>query len=337
MKRGAAALAGVLLLSGCSGVYNLPLPGGANLGGHPYEVTAQFTNALDLVPQSGVKVNHVAVGKVTKISLSADGRTAVVRMKINGNVKLPANAIATIDQTSLLGEKYVALAPPTQVHAAGTLRDGAVIKVGDTSQSVELEQVFGALSLLLNGGGLSQLHDIANELNKASTGNESEIRDFLSTVNQVVTEMNTHRDSITSALDGLDALSKTLKKDQGKITNVLDNLSGGLKVLNSQRSQLVAMLNALNRLSSTTVRTLNASQADMVADLNQIAPILKQLAAAGTALPQSLEILLTYPFPVSVLPAIKGDYLNAFVTTALNTQCDTTTFCGGAPGTTRLA
>ena len=123
-----------LLLSGCSqGIYNLPLPGGANLGGHPYEVTAKFSNALDLVPQAGVKVNNVAVGRVKKISLERDGRTADVKLQINGNVHLPANAVARISQTSLLGEKYVALAAPTDVHPTGQLANGAVISVTDTS------------------------------------------------------------------------------------------------------------------------------------------------------------------------------------------------------------
>jgi phospholipid/cholesterol/gamma-HCH transport system substrate-binding protein len=112
-----AALAGGLavLLAGCSssgfnGIYSIPLPGGANLGSHPYRVTAQFTNALNLVPQSAVKVNDVAVGRVVSISLPPGGWKAKVTMEVNGSVRLPANAIAEVTQSSLLGEEYVALA-----------------------------------------------------------------------------------------------------------------------------------------------------------------------------------------------------------------------------------
>ena len=62
-------------LSGCgfTGLYGASLPGGANVGSHPYTVTVQFANVLDLVPQSSVKVNDVAVGKVTAITLDAAG------------------------------------------------------------------------------------------------------------------------------------------------------------------------------------------------------------------------------------------------------------------------
>ncbi len=327
MRRLAAVTTAVtasVLLAGCGsgfhGVYNVPLPGGAALGSHPIEVTAQFTDVLDLVPQSGVKVNNVAVGRVTKISLEPDGRTADVTMKINGDVHLPANAVASVQQTSLLGEKYIALAAPADQAATGTLASGARISDNSTTQGVQLEQVFGALSLLLNGGGVAQLQEVTTQLNKAASGHESDIRSFLTSADKVIAQLNTHRASITKALDGLDALSKSLAANNSKISNVLANFSPGLKVLANQRSQLVTMLQALDQLSGVTVSTLNASQAEMVADLKQLQPILANLASAGTSLPQSLQVLLTYPFPdAGALNAIRGDYLNAFITTNLRT------------------
>jgi phospholipid/cholesterol/gamma-HCH transport system substrate-binding protein len=107
-------LLSVFLLAGCgsggfSGMYQLPLPGGADLGEHPYRVVAHFGDVLDLVPQAGVKVNDVAVGRVEKIELARDNKTAVVTMLVNGGVRLPANAGAELRQSSLLGEKFVEL------------------------------------------------------------------------------------------------------------------------------------------------------------------------------------------------------------------------------------
>ena len=110
--RVAAAVTGlalVALVSGCgpggfSGLYGTPLPGGADLGPHPYRVTAQFTDVLDLVPQAAVKVNDVSVGRVEKIDLGPDNKTAVVNVAVNGDVRLPENALARLRQSSLLGE-----------------------------------------------------------------------------------------------------------------------------------------------------------------------------------------------------------------------------------------
>jgi len=79
MRKLIVALAAVsMAASGCSsftGIYDIPLPGGADLGEHPFTVKARFKDVLDLVPQSGVKVNEVPVGRVEDIHLAPDGWT----------------------------------------------------------------------------------------------------------------------------------------------------------------------------------------------------------------------------------------------------------------------
>jgi phospholipid/cholesterol/gamma-HCH transport system substrate-binding protein len=321
---GAATAALTLALSGCSmggWVYNANLPGGAKLGSHPLTLTADFADVLDLVPQSSVKLDDVAVGRVTKIALEPDGHSARVTLKVNRDADLPAGTTARLEQSSLLGEKFVALVPPTATtaQAGPRLQDGARLPLSSTSAAVEVEQVLGALSLVLNGGGIGQFQEISRELQKVNDGRTGEIKDFLTQLDRFVSTLNQRKDAITSALDGLDHLSKSLRSDDTKIANALDGLSPGMKVLAQQRPQLVAMLSSLNKLSNVTVATLDQSQKDMVADFKTLDPILTQLAKAGKDLPDSLQILLTYPFPDSVLGAIKGDYFNVFVTTNFRT------------------
>ncbi|MEW2518351.1 MCE family protein [Actinacidiphila alni] len=321
MNRGTAAVvAGTALLSltlaGCSlNVQNVPLPGGADLGGHPYTVKADFADVLDLVPQASVRVNDVAVGRVTKIGLGSDGWSATVTMKVNGKVRLPANAYAHLEQSSLLGEKYIQLSAPTggKEQPSGTLRDGAVIPVSHTNRNPEVEEVFGALSMLLNGGGIDQLKTISVQLNKALTGNEPEIRSMLGQVDTLVSDLDAHKQDITDALDGVNALSATLAARDQQIGTVLTGLSPGLKVLEQQRGQLVTMLRSLDTLSGVAVDTVNRSKDDMVADLQALAPTLQRLADAGKALPDSLQVLVTYPFTDEVLHGVKGDYLNVYL------------------------
>jgi phospholipid/cholesterol/gamma-HCH transport system substrate-binding protein len=310
-----AAVACTALLAGCGfgGAYDLPLPGGADLGAHPYEVTVQFADVLDLVPQAAVKVNDVAVGRVSKITLPRNGWTANVTMLVNGRVHLPANAYAQLAQSSLLGEKYIQLSAPTDGSGQGTLTTGAMIPMSRTNRDPEVEEVFGALSLLLNGGGISQLHTITVELNKALNGNEPEIRSMLERVNTLVSDLNGRRTDITDALDGLDRLSATLASRKQQIGTVLSDLPPGLKVLDEQRGSLVTMLRALETLSGVAVTTINRSRENMIADLRALAPTLGNLAAAGRDLPKSLQVLLTYPFTDEVMNGIKGDYLNAYL------------------------
>lgn len=331
MKRlqlAAVTVASVLALGGCgvlsNGVYDTPLPGGAQLGSNPIKISADFDDVLDLVPQSSVKVDNVSVGRVDSIKLNPDGKSARVALLVNDNVSLPAGTTARVQQTSLLGEKYVALVRPTEKVEGAPLASGAKLGLAETSQAAQVEQVLGALSLVLNGGGIGQFQEISRELQAVSTGRPEEIKAFLETMSTFVTQLDDRKESITDALDGLAKLSKTLDDDKSKIVSALDGLSPGMKVFADQREQFVKMLEALDKLSDVTVDTLNASQEDIVADFKALEPILANLAKAGSDLPNSLEILLTYPFPDSVLGAIKGDFLNAFITTnfrSLPTDC----------------
>jgi phospholipid/cholesterol/gamma-HCH transport system substrate-binding protein len=311
--------------SGFNGIYGIPLPGGASLGSHPYQVTAEFANVSDLVPQSAVKVNDVAVGRVSNIYLPPHSWIAHVTMLVNGNVQLPANAVAQLTSSSLLGEQYIALSAPPGIPAVGKLRDGDVIPLSRTTSNATVEEVFGALSLLLNGGGLAQLHTITVELNAALSGNEPQVRSLIGELATFVSNLNAHRHDIVTALDGLNALSATLAARNDQIDHVLGHLTPGLEVLNEQRAQLVTMLNALNNLSGVAVHTINASQANFVANLRALEPILRELANAGNSLPLALQVLLTYPFTDQVLKDIKGDYLNAYLSLK------------AAPGTTVIA
>src|SRR3954462_9570321 len=112
-----------VLLSGCRGLTDVRLPGG-NANEHPYTVTVIFDDVLNLEQQSAVRVNDVAVGDVAKIRNA--GFKARVTLRIKKNIVLPANTFAELRQTSLFGEKFVALGPPPPPEQPeGRLTNGA--------------------------------------------------------------------------------------------------------------------------------------------------------------------------------------------------------------------
>ncbi|RBY97256.1 mammalian cell entry protein [Blastococcus sp. TF02-8] len=305
LTRVAALAGGVLLLAGCGfrGAYSFSLPGGADLGDDPYTVEVEFLDVLDLVPQSGVRVADVPVGRVKSIDL-ADDWTAVVTLEVNGDVELPENAVAKIQQTSLLGEKFVELAAPGTEEPRGELGDGDRIGLDRTNRNVEVEELLGALSLVLNGGGLTQLQTITRELGEAMEGRESALRGTLEQLNTLVGGLDEQKNEINRALDSVNALAASLAARTQTIQTALDTIGPGLDVVNQQRDLLVSMLESLARLGDVGTRIINQSGANTVEDLKLLQPILTQLAAAGPNLAGSLDLLLTYPFPASSLSAL---------------------------------
>ena len=305
-QRLAAVAAAMVLLGGCGfrGAYSLSLPGGADTGDDPFTVEVEFLDVLDLVPQSGVRVADVPVGRVESIELDPDDWTALVTISVNGDVELPANAVAAIQQSSLLGEKYVELAPPGNAAPQGRLDDGARIGLDRTNRNVEVEELLGALSLVLNGGGLAQLQTINRELGDALEGREAEIKNTLDQLDTFIGGLDEQKAEINRALDNANELAATLAARTATIENALDTIGPGLDVINEQRDLLVSMLEGLARLGDVGTRIINQSAANTIEDLRLLQPILTQLEAAGPNLAGSLELLLSYPFPDSSLSAL---------------------------------
>ena len=307
----------VMVLSGCS-IYDAPLPGGADTGDNPIKVKVMFRDVLDLVPQSTVKVNDVTVGKVSEIKLK--GYVAEVTVEIPGDVKLPDNARAEIRQTSLLGEKFVQLATP-QEPGSGNLANGDVIGLDRTGRNPEVEEVFGALALLLNGGGVGQLKTIFSELNNAFEGREPELRSVLTQIRSFMAQLDQNKDSIVAVLENTNRLALQIRKQDGTIKSALDDIPDALRSVNRQRDDLVKLLDALTRLSGVGVRVIKASKESTINSLRDLAPVLEGFAKAGQNFPKAFQVYLTYPFVDAAIgrdPQVArnlhmGDYTNLSV------------------------
>ena len=312
LRRLVVPVLGLLVVTGCSAsIQDVTLPGGAAsdkvFGSAPTRTfTVVFNDALDLVPQSAVHVDDVSVGDVQEVTL-ARGK-AEVRIRVLDSVAVPANARGVLRQTSLLGEKFVSLEVAPGQAPEGRLADGALIPASETAEELQLEDVFGALSALLNGGGVDQLNTISVELSKTLTGRETELRNLLKQLTIFTTTLDQRRGEIVRALDSLDRLSATLVRQRQTITTALDKIAPGLKVLDASREDLVALLQALDRLGDVAVRVQNKTREDTVADLRALEPTLARLQQAGDDIIGSLQLLVTFPFGDNALKAIFSDY-----------------------------
>ncbi|MGN6162866.1 MAG: MCE family protein [Marmoricola sp.] len=310
-----AAVAGCVALAGCSfnGAYDLPLPGKIVSASDGYRVTAEFDDVVSVVPRTVVMANDVPVGQVDSIGRSKDGWHAVVVMTIKKSILLPKTATAAVQQTSLLGEKYIALtAPPgSSVAKDGRLSDGAFLPLNATTRDPEVEDVLGALSALLSGGGVAQLHTISAELNKAFDGRQASVRAALTQLNTFVNSLDHQKSDIIAAMGSINTLTATLNRERSTIGAALDSFGPALKVLNEQHQGLVKMLTSLDRLGKVGTTVIQQSRANVVTSLKALGPTLKGLADAGNSLVPGLMLMASFPFPPAAATLAKGDYSNA--------------------------
>src|SRR3954452_9128437 len=130
-----------LLLSSCGswkGIANVPLPGGPGTGTKKTTIYVQMPDTLALNVNSRVRVADVYVGRVRSIELK--NWVATLTLDLQSNVKLPANTLAKIGQTSLLGSQHVQLAPPPNP-SPQLLKSGDMIPLKNASSFPTTERV----------------------------------------------------------------------------------------------------------------------------------------------------------------------------------------------------
>lgn len=324
-----AVLAATAAACSFNGPASVPLPGGVGTGSHAYDVKIVFENVLDLVPQSQCRVNDVPVGKVVKIDLV--NWRAVVTCRLRRSVELPANAVAAVSQTSLLGEKFVALSAPQGQTPVGRLAPGALIPLERTTRDTEVEEVLSAMSMLVTGGGLEQVGTITHELNAALQGHTAAARDLLGQAGTLVGTLDRQRRLIVDTIDKVDHLTATLAAHNKTIAGTIDSSGPAVKILAQQRKDLTKLLVNLSRLGDVATSVIDRSRDDTVANLRSLQSILQNLDRAGQVIPKVLAGLLSFPFPDTVSQAISGDYGNLFVTADLNAADIAHNFLAGTP------
>jgi phospholipid/cholesterol/gamma-HCH transport system substrate-binding protein len=323
----AAALAAVSAC-GWHGVNTLPLPGTQGEGAGSYQVQAQMPDVTNIQPNSRVRVGDVTVGNVTKIE--RQGWHALVTMRLNGDVDLPANATAKIGQTSLLGTLHVELAPPTDVPPQGKLHDGSLIPLADAGAYPTTEQTLATVSMLLNGGGIGQIQDITKAFATAFAGREQDLRSFIQQLDEFVGHLNDQKADILTANDSLNRLVSQFAAQKPVVDKALTTLPDALAVLNKERDQIVDTTVQLGKFLAIAGDASNQTKDALTAELKDLGPVLESLANAGPDLTRSLSLLGTYPWPNETLRNwVRGDYANltAIIDLTLS-RIDTSLFTG---------
>ncbi len=311
---------GAMLLAGCQfgGLNSLNMPGTAGHGKGSYTVTVELPDVATLPQNSPVMVDDVTVGSVSGLDAMQrpDGTFyAAVQLSLDGDVKLPANAVARVAQTSLLGSQHVQLSEPVDESPQGQLREGASLRLSKISRYPTTEEVLSSLGMVVNKGNLGALQDITDEAYGAVAGRAGSFAELIPRLAELTASLDQQTNDIIAAADGLNRFASILARSKDNLGRTLVTLPGALKVLNENRSNIVEAFTALRGFAEVGSRILSETKDDFAADLKDLYPSIKELNDNADDFIKDLEFLPTFPFHYKYLRnAVRGDYLNVFVT-----------------------
>ena len=330
----ATAITSVMLLaavlSGCGwrGLNSFPLPGTQGRGPGAFTIQAQMPDVNNIQENSRVRVGDVNVGTVTKIE--RQGWHALLTIRLNGDVAMPANSTISVGQTSLLGSLHIELAQPTDVPPQGRLHQGSLIPLSSGTAYPSTEQTLAAASLLLNGGGLGQVQDITKALSTAFAGREDDLRNLMTQLDTFISRVNDQTSDIIAATESLNRLVGKFAVQKPVVDKALDTIPHALTVLNRERDNLVEAVDQLGKFNALAADSIHQTKEALVQELKDLGPVLESLANAGPALTRSLSLFGTFPFPKETLTKwMRGDYANITVVADLTlSRMDSSLFTG---------
>ena len=315
-----ALSSGAVVLAGCQfgGLNSMDMPGTAGHGRGSYTVSVELPDVATLPQNSPVMVDDVTVGSVSGLQAvqRPDGSFyAAVKLSLDSSVNLPANSTAKVAQTSLLGSQHIELAAPADHPAQSRLAEGSVIRIAQTGRYPTTEEVLSSLGVVVNKGNLGAIQDITDAAYAAVAGRTDTFVDLIPRLAELTSALNAQTNDILAAADGLDRFASILAQNKDSLGRTLDSLPQALKVLNNNRANIVDAFTALQRFGTVAAKMLSETKQDFAADLKDLYPVIKALNDNRGDVVSSLDLLPTFPFTTKYLRrAVRGDYLNVFVT-----------------------
>jgi virulence factor Mce-like protein len=269
-----------------------------------YRVTAYFTQTVGLYEGSDVRILGIPVGRITDVEPMGD--RVRVKMEIDDNYAIPADADAVVLAPSLVSDRYVQFAP---VYDGGAkMKDGATLSLKRTAVPVELDQVYGALDDLSSAlgptgankdGALSDLIDTgAANLD----GNGEALNQTLTGFSQAVQTLSENRNDLFDSLDNLQKFTSALATVDTQVRQFNDNLAAVAEQLAGERQDLQQAISLLNQALGDVATFVQDNTALLTSNVDKLADVTLTLVQQRQALAQVLD----------VAPAALGNLAHAY-------------------------
>ena len=271
-------------------------------GGSSYQVNAIFADAGQLVSGDQVEVGGNAVGTVSNIALTRNGQ-ADLTLSLSDYTPLRQGTHATIRQASLSGiaNRYIDLQlGPSNARA---IPSGGVIGTGNTTNIVDLDELFNTLNAPTRKGLQNVFQGSASQY--AGRGQQAQLaweylNPAIATSSLLFHELNRDTSKFTKFVVNSSNLVTDLAQRQGDLSGLVSHLSTTFSALASQQvalGQSVQRLPPFMQLANTTFVNLRNALVDLTSLINASRPVAPKL--------QKLLVQLR-PLAVDAVPTIRN-------------------------------
>jgi virulence factor Mce-like protein len=254
-------------------------------------VTAYFTSAASLYEGNPVEVLGVPVGSVASVEPES-GRVKVV-LHLDEGVKLPADVHALQVAPSLISGRSIALAPAYD--GGDQLRDGAVIPVERTEVPLDVNDLFRSADSLATAlgpqgtnkdGALSRFLEV---LAANLDGNGKSMAAALHDLGAATTTLAGSREDLTGTIRGLQQFVSTLAAHDDSVRSLNVKLASVSGTLSDERFNLSAALNQLAATLGTVADFVEDNRSAIRSNVDRLSKVSRVLVKERALLGQIMD------------------------------------------------
>ncbi len=216
--------------------------------GSSTEITAYFDQSVGIYEDSDVRILGVEVGSVT--SVIPQGEIVEVKMAVDSDVDIPADAKAVQITPSLVSDRYVQLAP---AYTGGpVMEDGAVIPRERTATPVEVDEIYASIEKLSQALGPEganangALTDLVNTGAANLEGNGAALGDTITQLSEASRTLSDSRGDLFDTVENLQTFVSALAANDAQVRQFNNQLADLTGFLDGERENLGAALNQLS-------------------------------------------------------------------------------------------
>lgn len=245
-------------------------------GGEPYQVSARFENASQIVGGERVTVGGAAAGSVTDVRLGEDG-TARITFEVDDEfAPLRRGTTATVRSFSLSGvaNRLIQLSIPPRGGGGEEIPDGGELVESETVPEVDIDALFNTLdketvaNLKKTIRGFEQSYEgVGRQANRGYRY----ANPLLSTARQVTAELLRDRAAFQNLVVDTAQLSGALEGRSSELTELVTNANRAMGALGRDSAALAGTVEALPPF----IRRFNTTAVNLRAALDDLDPLVR--------------------------------------------------------------
>ncbi|MEO6605979.1 MAG: MCE family protein [Aeromicrobium sp.] len=219
-----------------------------NKGDGKHYLTVDFEQTNSVYKGSDVKILGVPVGRVEKLTPRGD----VVRAKISypGDVKLPNDVKAVVVSPSIVGDRFIQLAPA--YNGGPVLKDKAFLSIDRSAVPIELDAVYKSLddlAVALGPKGANKdgaLSTFVDDSAKQLDGQGAQLNKTIQNFGKLSTTLSNNKEELFGSLREVEQFVTLLRDNDSTVRAFNDSTARVSTVLEGERQDLAATLKALS-------------------------------------------------------------------------------------------